>query len=49
MCPHLCVICLLQVLAYAGYRDADTNATGCAKTLGNFIKVRNLFSWVPRV
>jgi len=27
-----------KVLAYAGYRDAYTNATGCTKTLGNFIK-----------
>jgi hypothetical protein len=26
------------VLAYAGYKDAYTNATGCTKTLGNFIR-----------
>jgi len=27
-----------KVLLYAGYKDAYTNATGCTKTLGNFIK-----------
>jgi small subunit ribosomal protein S2e len=27
-----------KVLAYAGYKDCYTNATGCTKTLGNFIK-----------
>jgi small subunit ribosomal protein S2e len=27
-----------KVLAYAGFKDAFTNAVGCTKTLGNFIK-----------
>jgi small subunit ribosomal protein S2e len=27
-----------KVLQYAGYKDCYTNATGCTKTLGNFIK-----------